>query len=154
MTPASRSSSNRDGSDGSLSINWGAEGPTEDKGILVLRRRLQRNQLACLFLAQGVPLLLAGDEVSNSRLGNNYAYAQDNDTGWVDRSKQATMTPSPSSTNWSVLLARRQQRRRQGVGRWCSVLDTSDAPGHATALAPGTNWSVQVHCVSAFAGEP
>ena len=52
--------------------------------ILALRRRLRRNQLACLFLAQGVPLLLAGDEVGNSQDGNNNAYCQDNETGWVD----------------------------------------------------------------------
>ena len=55
--------------------------------ILALRRRLRRNQLACLFLAQGVPLLLAGDEVGNSQGGNNNAYCQDNEIGWVDWSK-------------------------------------------------------------------
>jgi hypothetical protein len=41
-----------------------------------------------------------------------------------------------------------------GVGRWCCVLDTSDDREHATPLAPGTNWSVQVRCMLAFAGEP
>jgi isoamylase len=75
---------NRDGSDDNLSTNCGVEGPTEDAAILALRRRLIRNQLATLFLAQGVPLLLAGDEVGNSQSGNNNAYAQDNETGWVD----------------------------------------------------------------------
>jgi glycogen operon protein len=55
-----------------------------------LRRRLRRNQLACLFLAQGVPLLLAGDEVGNSNNGNNNAYCQDNEIGWVDWSKSGT----------------------------------------------------------------
>jgi isoamylase len=78
---------NRDGADDNLSLNCGAEGPTDNPDILALRRRLRRNQLACLFLAQGVPLLLAGDEVGNSQNGNNNAYCQDNEIGWVDWSK-------------------------------------------------------------------
>ena len=75
---------NRDGSDDNHSTNCGVEGPTDDPGILALRRQLRSNQLACLFLAQGVPLLLAGDEVGNSQNGNNNAYCQDNEIGWVD----------------------------------------------------------------------
>jgi isoamylase len=75
---------NRDGSDDNLSTNCGIEGATNDPDIIALRRRLRRNQLACLFLAQGVPLLLAGDECANSQGGNNNAYCQDNETGWVD----------------------------------------------------------------------
>jgi glycogen operon protein len=62
---------NRDGSDDNLSLNCGVEGPTDDPKILGLRRQLIRNQLACLFLAQGVPLLLAGDEAGNGKGGNN-----------------------------------------------------------------------------------
>lgn len=75
---------NRDGSDDNLSTNCGAEGATVDPAILDCRRRLRRNQLACLMLAQGVPLMLAGDEVGNSQDGNNNTYCQDNETGWVD----------------------------------------------------------------------
>ena len=78
---------NRDGSDDNLSGNCGVEGATDDPAILTMRRRRKRNQLACLFLAQGVPLLLAGDEVGNSQNGNNNAYCQDNEIGWVDWSK-------------------------------------------------------------------
>ena len=52
--------------------------------FVALRRQLRRNLLACLMLAQGVPLLLAGDEVGNSQSGNNNAYCQDNAVGWVD----------------------------------------------------------------------
>ena len=54
-----------------------------------------QNQLACLLLAQGVPLLLAGDEVGNSQNGNNNAYCQDNEIGWVDwdRSRQGRRRP-------------------------------------------------------------
>jgi pullulanase/glycogen debranching enzyme len=75
---------NRDGSDDNYSTNCGTEGPTDDAGILELRRQLRRNHLASLMLAQGVPLLLAGDEVGNSQNGNNNAYCQDNTVGWVD----------------------------------------------------------------------
>ena len=74
---------NRDGSSDNHSNNCGHEGPTDDPEIVALRRRLRKNQLACLLLAQGTPLLLAGDEVGNSQLGNNNAYCQDNEIGWV-----------------------------------------------------------------------
>jgi glycogen operon protein len=60
------------------------EGPTDDPEVIELRQTLRRNLLASLFLAQGVPLLLAGDEVGNSQNGNNNAFCQDNETGWVD----------------------------------------------------------------------
>jgi isoamylase len=75
---------NRDGSDINDSTNCGVEGPTDDPAIVRLRRQLRRNLLSCLMLAQGVPLLLAGDEVGNSQGGNNNAYCQDNEIGWVD----------------------------------------------------------------------
>jgi glycogen operon protein len=75
---------NRDGSNDNHSNNCGHEGPTNDAGIVALRRQLRKNQLACLFLAQGTPLMLAGDEVGNSQNGNNNAYCQDNEIGWVD----------------------------------------------------------------------
>ena len=81
---------NRDGSDDNNSLNCGAEGPTEDPAILERRRLLRRNQLASLLLAQGVPLILAGDEVGNSQGGNNNAYCQDDEIGWVNWSGLGT----------------------------------------------------------------
>ena len=75
---------NRDGSNDNHSNNCGHEGPTDDPAITALRRQLRRNQLACLLLAQGTPLILAGDEVGNSQAGNNNAYCQDNEVGWID----------------------------------------------------------------------
>jgi isoamylase len=74
---------NRDGSDDNNSTNCGVEGPTDDPNILAMRRKLRRNQLATLFLAQGVPLLLAGDEAGNSQNGNNNTYCQDDEIGWT-----------------------------------------------------------------------
>jgi isoamylase len=75
---------NRDGHDHNLSCNHGAEGPTTHPEINALRARHKRNLLATLFLAQGVPMLLAGDELSNSQGGNNNAYCQDNEIAWID----------------------------------------------------------------------
>jgi len=78
---------NRDGSDDNQSADWGAEGPSDDPTIRDLRYRTRRNLFASLFLANGIPLLLAGDEVGNSQGGNNNAYCQDNPVGWIDWSK-------------------------------------------------------------------
>ena len=75
---------NRDGSDDNRSWNCGAEGPTDDPGILALRARQKRNFLATLLLSQGVPMLLAGDEMGRTQRGNNNAYCQDNEISWVD----------------------------------------------------------------------
>ena len=75
---------NGDGTDANHSWNCGAEGPTDDAAILALRARQQRNLLATLLLSQGVPMLLGGDEVSNSHHGNNNVYCQDNEIGWID----------------------------------------------------------------------
>jgi isoamylase len=74
---------NRDGSDVNDSTNCGIEGLTENAETVALRDRLRRSLLSSLMLAQGVPMLLAGDEVGNSQSGNNNAYCQDNETGWV-----------------------------------------------------------------------
>ena len=75
---------NRDGSDGNWSWNCGVEGPTDDPEILGLRRRQARNLLATLFLSQGVPMLLAGDEFLRTQKGNNNAWCQDNEIGWTN----------------------------------------------------------------------
>jgi isoamylase len=75
---------NRDGHNENLSWNGGAEGEIDDPAILTLRERRKRNFLATLFLSQGVPMLLAGDEFGRSQLGNNNAYCQDNEGSWVD----------------------------------------------------------------------
>jgi isoamylase len=65
------------------SWNCGAEGPTDDEAINELRARQQRNFIATLMLAQGVPMLLAGDEIGNSQQGNNNAYCQDSEISWI-----------------------------------------------------------------------
>jgi isoamylase len=75
---------NRDGHNENLSWNSGAEGETDDPAILALRERRKRDFLAMLFLSQGVPMLLAGDEFGRTQRGNNNAYCQDNEISWVD----------------------------------------------------------------------
>jgi glycogen operon protein len=75
---------NRDGANDNNSWNCGAEGPTDDANILELRERQKRNLLATLFLSQGVPMLLSGDEMSHSQQGNNNAYCQDNELTWLN----------------------------------------------------------------------
>jgi isoamylase len=75
---------NRDGADDNHSWNCGAEGPTDDPKINELRSRKQRSLLATLLLSEGVPMLLAGDEMGHSQNGNNNAYCQDNETTWLN----------------------------------------------------------------------
>ncbi|MFN7520607.1 MAG: glycogen debranching protein GlgX [Lysobacteraceae bacterium] len=75
---------NRDGHAHEVCANLGVEGPSADPAVAEARRRLRRAMLATTLLAQGTPMLLAGDEVANGQQGNNNAYCQDNPTGWVD----------------------------------------------------------------------
>jgi len=75
---------NKDGTDNNMSWNCGTEGPTNDSQINGLRDRQKRNFLATLFLSQGVPMLLAGDEIGRTQGGNNNAYCQNNEISWLD----------------------------------------------------------------------
>ncbi|MGI8871679.1 MAG: glycogen debranching protein GlgX [Candidatus Limnocylindria bacterium] len=75
---------NRDGEDHNASLNFGAEGATHDAAILEARDRQRRNLLATLLLSQGVPMLLGGDEIGRTQLGNNNAYCQDGPISWFD----------------------------------------------------------------------
>ena len=73
-----------DGHHSNFSDNCGVEGDTTDTKIRNRRAQRQRNMLATLFLSQGTPMILAGDEFANSQGGNNNAYAQDNAIGWLN----------------------------------------------------------------------
>jgi glycogen operon protein len=75
---------NADGLTENLSWNCGTEGPTDDPAIVRLRHRQARNVLTLLMLSQGVPMLLAGDEMLRTQRGNNNAYCQNNELGWLD----------------------------------------------------------------------
>jgi isoamylase len=84
---------NRDGHPHNFSSNHGVEGASDEPSVARARERHRLNLLATLLFSQGTPMLLAGDEFGHSQGGNNNAYAQDNDTGWLDwrlaQSKQA-----------------------------------------------------------------
>jgi glycogen operon protein len=75
---------NRDGENNNLSWNCGVEGPNSDPEIVGLRERQKRNFIATLFVSQGVPMLLGGDELGRTQNGNNNAYCQDNAVSWYD----------------------------------------------------------------------
>lgn len=75
---------NKDGESENRSFNWGVEGPTDDENINRLRQQHKRNLLTTLFLSQGVPMLLSGDEIGRTQKGNNNAYCQDNEISWTN----------------------------------------------------------------------
>ena len=78
---------NNDGESHNRSWNCGVEGATNKKEVLELRQRQKRNFLSTLFLSQGIPMILAGDEMSRTQQGNNNAYCQDNKTSWINWNK-------------------------------------------------------------------
>jgi isoamylase len=75
---------NQDGTDDNRSWNCGVEGDTDDPEVLALRGRQQRNFLTTLFVSQGTPMLLGGDEMNRSQCGNNNGWCQDNELSWYD----------------------------------------------------------------------
>ena len=85
MTRMARTTS--DGHGDNRSYNYGVEGPTDDEALIDIRERQKRNLLATLLLSHGTPMLLAGDEFGRTQNGNNNAYCQDNEIGWIDWSK-------------------------------------------------------------------
>jgi glycogen operon protein len=74
---------NRDGADTNRSFNHGAEGPTEDEGILSTRRKAMRNLMGTLLLSAGIPMITAGDEFGRTQRGNNNAYCHDSPLTWL-----------------------------------------------------------------------
>ena len=90
---------NADGHSENHSRNWGAEGPSRDRHINATRERVLRSMLATVFLSNGTPMLLAGDEMGNSQRGNNNAYCQDNEISWLDW-KQLSMPTGRDLANF------------------------------------------------------
>ena len=124
-----------DGSDDNRSWNCGVEGPTKDKAVLDLRARQQRNLLATLFCSQGVPMLLAGDELGRTQRGNNNAYCQDSEVSWVDWGLAASRA-APLEFARELAAFRREhpifRRRRFFRGR----PDDGDSPTDIAWLTP------------------
>jgi glycogen operon protein len=101
---------NVDGHGENLSSNYGVEGPTDDPAILALRQRQMRNLLATLLLSQGVPMLQAGDEFARSQGGNNNAYCQDNEIGWLAWPAAGDERATDLTGFTAALIALRQRR--------------------------------------------
>jgi glycogen operon protein len=129
-----------DGWNDNLSWNCGVEGPTDNPGIETLRQRQMRNFLTLLFLSQGVPLLLMGDEFGRTQRGNNNAYCQDNDISWVDWSLAQKNAGLVRFTSQMIALRRKYFAisREQFVNRvtWHGTrVGDPDWTGHSRTLA-------------------
>ena len=104
---------NRDGHGHNLSFHCGVEGPSDDPTVLALRGRLQRALLACTLLAQGTPMLAAGDELGHSQQGNNNPYCQDNPITWIDWAQA-----DPALITYTAHLLRLRRERRPFANHW------------------------------------
>ena len=140
---------NRDGTDDNLSWNCGVEGETGDPEVLALRRRQAKNLLSILFLSQGIPMLLAGDEVLRTQGGNNNAWCQDNAIGWFDWSLTETNRDMLRFVRGLIQLRKRHpslRRRRFLVGQPRGGSDQPDVAWHGTRVGepPWTDPKAQV----------
>lgn len=115
---------NADGSDNNMSWNCGVEGPTDDPEVLALRARQQRNFLTTLLLSQGVPMILGGDETSQTRDGNNNTYCQDNEISWLNWDLNADQKSLLDFTRFLIQLRKKHPVfRRQNFFRGRSMRD-------------------------------
>ena len=120
---------NQDGESHNRSWNCGVEGPTDDLDVIALRERQKRNLLATLLLSQGVPMLVAGDEMGRTQGGNNNAYCQDNEISWIDWSLAEENSILLEFVRKLCLLRRRHpnfRRRRFFQGRPVMGSEMSD----------------------------
>lgn len=111
---------NNDGDNHNNSWNCGVEGPTGNASIKKLRTRYQRSILGTLLLSQGVPMLLAGDELSRTQRGNNNAYCQDNELSWINWDLDENAQSMLEFTRMAIALRREHpvfQRRKFFQGR-------------------------------------
>ncbi len=116
---------NRDGTDDNRSWNCGVEGPTDDPAIIALRQRQERNFLVTLFLSQGVPMMLGGDEFGRTQEGNNNTWCQDNGLSWLGWKHEPWQTDLYAFTRRLIAL-----RRRHPVFRRVRFLKgATDGPG-------------------------
>jgi glycogen operon protein len=141
---------NRDGANDNRSWNCGVEGPTDDPAVEKLRNRQMKNYLTVTLLSLGVPMILMGDEVRHTQLGNNNAYCQDNEISWFDWTRVTKYADVHRFV--SLLLARRllrdEEHERQRVSlttllqkankAWHGVrLDQPDWGDHSRSVALG-----------------
>jgi glycogen operon protein len=144
--------SNRDGTDDNLSWNCGVEGPSDDPAVEQLRNRQVKNFLTATLLSLGMPMILMGDEVRRTQLGNNNAYGQDNETSWFDwtlLAKHADVHRFVTLLNARRLL-RDTEHERQRVSL-NELIRTANKAWHGVKLYQ-PDWSESSHSL-AFTAE-
>lgn len=126
---------NKDGHGANFSNNYGVEGPTTDACIVAVREKQKRNLMATLLFSQGVPHLLAGDEIGRTQQGNNNAYCQDNEISWIDWHLDKSRNAFLSFTKYCIQL-----RRDYPVLQTCLLADDnyqhSDLHHHVNWIRP------------------
>ncbi|MFZ5546460.1 MAG: glycogen debranching protein GlgX [Pseudomonadota bacterium] len=143
---------NRDGRDDELCASFGIEGPAADPAVCDARQRVRRAMLATLLLAQGTPMLLAGDEIGHTQQGNNNAYCQDNELSWLGWPEADTRL----SRFVGELLALRRAQPLLRHARWFETEPRTGEPGlawrapHGAPMQPA-DWQEQAP--AAFACE-
>jgi len=127
----------RDGCNNNLSSNCGVEGPTDNLDILEFRKKQAKNAFALLFLSEGVPMMLAGDEVLNSQDGNNNGYCQDNELTWIDWSLTKKNADMLRFVQNIIALRKRHNsimRRRFLTGNVIKGRDIKDITWHGAKI--------------------
>jgi glycogen operon protein len=128
---------NRDGENYNRSWNCGVEGETDDLDVIALRERQTRNMLATLFLSQGVPMILGGDEVGRTQGGNNNAYCQDNEVSWYDWERAGEQWSLLEFTQQLIALRRDHEVfRRRRFFRGTPIRRAHDPLSDITWLTP------------------
>jgi glycogen operon protein len=128
---------NRDGCNNNLSFNYGVEGESQDLNILALRIKQMKNVFALLLLSQGVPMLLAGDELLNSQHGNNNCYCQDNELSWIDWNMTDQNTEMLRFVQFMIALRKRHasiMRRRFLTGKILEYRGIAEIQWHGSEL--------------------
>ena len=141
---------NRDGAEINHTWNCGVEGESRKKAIVELRKKQLKNMLTFLFLSQGTPFLFSGDEMGNTRYGNNNCYCQDNEVGWVKWKENAVAKELFSYTRFMISL--RKQYRIFHMKEELKVLDTKGI-GYPDISYHGTEaWRPDMSYLSHMAG--
>lgn len=131
---------NQDGENNNFSQNFGVEGPTGDGNINRLRKQMMKNMLASLFLSQGAPMLLAGDEFARTQKGNNNAYCQDNEINWVDWKFTEGNSDLMRFTRLLIAL-----RKRHSLLRRRTFFQNGKGISWHGATPGGADWSQEAH---------
>ncbi len=143
---------NRDGDNHNINWNSGAEGPTTDPNIITLRSRRIRTMAVILFFSQGVPMLVAGDEFGRTQKGNNNAWCQDNDIGWINWELARTNTHQVRFFRKLIHLRKAHPLFRRDT--FFLTSDNKDEPPHLQeitwqGLKPGEqDWSHECRTLS------